>query len=149
MNARLPRIIVSGILGGVLVTVLLKDLSLLGALLGLFAVLGIAARNAIMLIRRVQQIEHHDGAGQAEAIARGLDERFGPVLTTALATAVVVLPFAFGGGIAGFEIAHPAALVMIGGLITSTISTLAIVPALYARFGVTAASEQPAVEVAA
>jgi len=56
-------------------------------------------------------------------------------VTTAIVTACVFMPFAVFGDIAGLEIAHPSALVLLGGLITSTLFNLLVVPALYARFG--------------
>ena len=128
----------ASLLGGFLVLFLLKDLSMLGGVLGLFAVFGIAIRNAITLIRRFQILKHHDGEDVSRIVSRGLGERFQPIVTTAIATALVVLPFAVLGNIAGLEIANPSALVILGGLITSTLSSLFVIPALYARFGVNA-----------
>ena len=126
------------LLGGLLALFLLRDLSMLGALLGLFAVLGIAVRNAIMLIRRFQQLKHQDGEEASRIVSRGVAEQFQPILTTAMITALVVLPFAVFGNIAGLEIANPAALVILAGLVTSTLSSLVVIPALYTRFGINA-----------
>lgn len=132
----------ASLLGGLAITVLLKDLSMLGAVLGLFAVLGIAIRNAIMLIQRFQEMEHGNTEDRAAVVARGLNERFQPIMTTAITTAAVVLPFALLGNVAGLEIANPSALVILAGLVTSTLSSLVVIPALYMRSGATAPVEE-------
>ena len=96
----------------------------LGALIAFLALLGIAARNGVMLIDRFQQLRL-DGtqAFGAELVRRGALERFA-TLTVAVATAAAVLPFVIMGDIAGLEIVNPMAIVMLGGLITSTFSPL-------------------------
>jgi Cu/Ag efflux pump CusA len=79
-------------------------------------------------------------------VLRGARERLGPVLTTALTTGFALLPLVIAGNIAGTEIVNPMAIVILGGLVTSTLLTLFILPALYLRFGsstVTAASSVP------
>jgi Cu/Ag efflux pump CusA len=108
----------------------------LGSLAGFLAVLGIAARNGIMLIAHYQHLEREEGLPFGlPLVLRGARERLGPVLMTALATAGALLPLALAGNIAGQEIAHPMALVILGGLVTSTLLTIVLLPPLYLRFG--------------
>jgi Cu/Ag efflux pump CusA len=108
----------------------------LGALMGFFGVGLIAIRNGIGLITHYQQLEHAEGvAFGPELVLRGTQERLAPIVTTAVAGAAVFLPFLVSGSIAGFEVIHPMAVVILGGLVTSTLVALLIVPALYLRFG--------------
>jgi Cu/Ag efflux pump CusA len=107
----------------------------LGALVGLFAVLGIAARNGILMISHLQHLEdrEHEPFGPALVI-RGAGERLAPVLMTALATALALVPFVVFGGRSGQEIENPMAIVILGGLATSTFMNLFVLPSLYLRF---------------
>jgi len=136
---RLAGLVVVGlptaVLGGVLVTFLIKDVSMIGALLGLFAVLAIALRNAVVLIKRFQYLEYQEDLERTRAVSLGVEERFQSIVTTAVVTICVFLPFVILGNTAGLEIAHPSALIILGGLITATVFNLLVVPALYARFG--------------
>ena len=88
------------------------------------------------MISHIQHLEQHEGETfGAELVLRGARERLGPILMTALATGLALLPLVIAGPIAGTEIVHPMAVVILGGLVTSTLLTLFIVPALYLRFG--------------
>jgi CzcA family heavy metal efflux pump len=108
----------------------------LGSLVGLVTVIGIAARNGIMMVSHFRHLEFEEGVPFGrELVVRGAEERLAPILMTALATGLALLPIAFGGDKAGQEIEHPLALVILGGLVTSTILNLFFVPALYLRFG--------------
>jgi len=108
----------------------------LGAIAGAFAVLGIAARQILVMIRHLQHLERREGATFGpELVLRGANERLTPILTTAFATVAAFLPVVIAGSIAGLEIVHPMALVMIGGLAASTLLTLFVVPSLFLRFG--------------
>ncbi len=108
----------------------------LGALIGFFAVLGIAARNGILLISHLQHLEHHEGEPFGlELVMRGASERLSPILMTALATALALAPLVFLGSRPGQEIENPMAIVILGGLATSTLMNLFVIPALYLRFG--------------
>jgi CzcA family heavy metal efflux pump len=108
----------------------------LGSLVGFLTVLGIASRNGIMLISHYQHLEREEGVPFGpELVLRGARERLAPILMTALATAFALVPLAVAGNIAGQEIEYPMAIVILGGLITSTLLNLLIVPALYLRFG--------------
>ncbi len=108
----------------------------LGALMGFFGVGLIAVRNGIGLITHYQQLEHVEGvAFGPELVLRGTQERLAPIVTTAVAGAAAFLPFLVSGSIAGFEVIHPMAVVILGGLVTSTLVALLIVPAVYLRLG--------------
>ena len=108
----------------------------LGSLVGFLTVFGIAVRNGVVLLRRLQSLERDDGVefgpGLVVAAAR---ERFAPTLLTALAVGLFFAPFAFLGDLPGHEIINPMGGVIIGGLVTSTVLTLFVLPALYLRFG--------------
>jgi Cu/Ag efflux pump CusA len=110
-----------GLVGGVLAALIDGATLSLGSLIAFLALLSIAARNGVMLINRFQQLRL-DGAQAfgAELVRRGALERFAPTLTVAVATAAVVLPFVIMGNVAGLEIVNPMAIVILGGLLTST-----------------------------
>src|SRR3954452_7354231 len=108
----------------------------LGALIGLFTVMGIAARNGIMMISHFQHLERDEGEEFGEQLVlRGAKERLSPILMTACATGLALLPLAVTGEKPGQEIEHPMAIVIIGGLVTSTLLNLFVLPALYLRIG--------------
>jgi Cu/Ag efflux pump CusA len=108
----------------------------LGSLVGLVTVIGIAARNGIMLVSHYRHLEQEEGMPFGrELVMRGAEERLAPILMTALATALALVPIVLGGTRAGYEIEHPLAVVILGGLVTSTVLNLFVVPALYLRFG--------------
>ena len=133
------------LVGGVLAAFIDGAALSLGSLIAFLALLGIAARNGIMLIHRCQQLRADValvGFG-VELVRRGSQDRLGPVLTTASALALLVLPFVIMGNVAGLEIVHPMAIVLLGGLVTTTFISLFVLPALYLRFG---AGAQPDVE---
>ncbi len=110
----------------------------LGSLVGLVTVIGIAARNGIMMVSHFRHLEHEEGVPFGrDLVVRGALERLAPILMTALATGLALLPIAFGGDRAGQEIEHPLAVVILGGLVTSTILNLFLLPPLYLRFRVT------------
>jgi len=108
----------------------------LGALIGFYTVMGIAARNGIMMVTHFQHLERHEGETFGPALVlRGARERLSPILMTALATGLALLPLVLSGDKPGQEIEHPMAIVILGGLVTSTLLNLFVVPALYLRFG--------------
>jgi CzcA family heavy metal efflux pump len=108
----------------------------LGALIGFFAVLGIAARNGILMISHLQHLEREEGEPFGIGLVmRGASERLSPILMTALATALALAPLVVFGNRPGQEIENPMAIVILGGLATSTLMNLFVLPALYLRFG--------------
>jgi CzcA family heavy metal efflux pump len=122
--------------GGVIATYLAGAQISLGSLVGFFTVLGIAARTGIMMINHFQHLEKYEGMTFGpELVLRGARERLSPIMMTALATGLAVIPLVIAGDLPGHEIEHPMAIVIVGGLITSTFRNLFIVPALYLRWG--------------
>jgi CzcA family heavy metal efflux pump len=124
------------LVGGILAVALTGGTLSLGSYVGFLTVFGIAARNGILLINHCQHLERHEGEAFGPALVmRGAKERLSPILMTALATALALVPLIIAGTIPGHEIEHPMALVILGGLFTSTLVNLFIVPSLYLRFG--------------
>ncbi len=126
----------SALVGGLLGVYLTGDVISLGSLVGFLTVFGIAARNQIMLISHYQHLERYEGEAFGSALAlRGARERLSPILMTALATALALVPLVMRGDIPGHEIEYPMAIVILGGLLTSSVLNLFVVPSLYLRFG--------------
>jgi Cu/Ag efflux pump CusA len=136
--------------GGVAATFIADADFSLGSLLGFFTVLALGARQAMVLLDHYRVLRREEGAWFGTDLAlRGAQERLGPILMTALATALAVLPFVLLGDRAGYELIRPMSIAILGGLITSTVLILFLVPALYLRFGPTVEPEdftEPAVE---
>jgi CzcA family heavy metal efflux pump len=124
------------LVGGVLAAWLAGGIISLGSLVGFFTVFGIAARNGILLINHCQHLEEEEGmAFGRELVLRGARERLAPILMTSLATGLALVPLVVLGTRAGHEIEHPLAVVILGGLFTSTLLSLFVLPSLYLRFG--------------
>jgi CzcA family heavy metal efflux pump len=124
------------LVGGVLAAWMGGGIIELGSLVGFLTVMGIAARNGILLINHFQHLERYEGETFGPALVlRGARERLSPILMTALATGLAVVPLVIAGGRPGHEIEHPLAVVILGGLFTSTLLNLFVVPSLYLRFG--------------
>jgi Cu/Ag efflux pump CusA len=124
------------LVGGVAAALLTGGVLSLGSLVGFVTVLGIAARNGIMLVSHYRHLEAEEGQPFGrDLVLRGSEERLAPILMTALATGLALLPIVVGGNKPGHEIEHPLAVVILGGLVTSTILNLFLMPALYLRFG--------------
>src|SRR5262249_43302543 len=99
-------------------------------------VLGIAARNGIMLVSHYRHLQTEEGVPFGrELILRGATERVSPILMTALAAGFGLLPLAISGSKPGYEVEYPMAVVILGGLFTSTLLNLLVLPVLYERFG--------------
>jgi CzcA family heavy metal efflux pump len=107
----------------------------LGSIAGFIAVGAIAVRNGLSLISRYRQLEEEGDEFGAALVQRGARERAAPILMTAITTALLFLPLALFGSIAGLEIVQPMAIVILGGLVTSTLYTLVAVPAIYMQLG--------------
>lgn len=128
----LPMALVGGVLaawaGGGIIS--------LGSLVGFFTVFGIAARNGILLVNHWQHLEEEEGMEFGPALViRGARERLSPILMTSLATGLALVPLVVLGARPGHEIELPLAVVVLGGLVTSTLLNLVVVPSLYLRWG--------------
>jgi Cu/Ag efflux pump CusA len=129
------------LVGGVAAAVLTGAVLSLGSLVGFVTVLGIAARNGVMLISHYRHLEEQEKVEFGrEMIIRGAEERLVPILMTASATALALLPIVISGNKPGHEIEHPMAVVILGGLATSTLLNLFVMPALSLRYGKSAGS---------
>jgi CzcA family heavy metal efflux pump len=123
------------LVGGVLAALALGPITALGSYAGLFTVLGVAARNSILLVTRYQRLHRENGQEFGVAlILRGAQERLAPIVLTALAIGLPLLPMVFLGDVPGLEVLRPLAVVILGGLVTATLVSLLIVPFLYLRF---------------
>jgi CzcA family heavy metal efflux pump len=126
----------TALVGGVLAVWLGDGILSLGSLVGFLTVFGIAARNGILMISHFQHLEQKEGVPFGPALVlRGAKERLAPILMTACATGLALVPLAVAGSLPGHEIEHPMAIVILGGLITSTLLNLFVLPSLYLRFG--------------
>jgi CzcA family heavy metal efflux pump len=132
------------LIGGVLATWFGGGILSLGSLVGFVTVLGIAARNGILLISHYRHLEHEEGRPFGpDLVLQGSVERLVPILMTAATAAFALLPLVLKGNVPGNEIERPMALVILGGLVTSTVLNLFLLPALYARFGSPKGSSAP------
>jgi len=130
----LPWALVGGVLAAFFVS---GGIISLGSLVGFLTVLGIATRNGIMMISHFRHLEEHEGETFGPGLVlRGARERLAPILMTALTTGLALVPLVIAGSIPGQEIEHPMAIVILGGLVTSTLLNLFLVPSLYLRFAV-------------
>ncbi len=135
----LPFALVGGVIGVALTGGVLS----LGSLVGFVTVIGISARNGIMLLSHYDHLRRFEGEEFGPAlILRGAQERLVPILMTAMCAGLALVPLVIAGDKPGHEIEHPMAIVILGGLISSTALNLFLMPALYARFG----KEHPASE---
>ena len=124
------------LVGGVVGTLLDNGVLSLGSLVGFVTVLGIAARNGIMLVSHYRHLEEVEGeAFGPELVRRGSEERLAPILMTALSTGLALVPLVIGGNLPGHEVEYPMAVVIIGGLVTSTLLNLFLLPPIYLAFG--------------
>jgi CzcA family heavy metal efflux pump len=123
------------LVGGVVAVVFSGGTLSIGAMVGFVTLFGISIRNSIMLISHYQHlVAEEDQLWCRETVVRGALERLGPILMTASVTALGLLPIALGGTSAGREVEQPMALVILGGLVTSTVLNLLVLPTLVGRF---------------
>jgi len=136
----LPLALIGGVAG-----VYLSGGSLsVASLIGFITVFGIAARNGILMVSHIRHLQRYDGVADfREAVRRGAMERLAPILMTALAAGLALIPLTVGAEKPGNEILRPMAIVILFGLLSSTFLNMVVVPALLVRFGrpVEAASE--------
>lgn len=124
------------LVGGVLALFITRGSLSIGSLVGFVTLFGITLRNSIMMVSHFEHLIAAEGMtwGRETAI-RGASERLAPILMTALVTALGLLPLAIGSGEPGREIEGPMALVILGGLATSTVLNLLVLPTLALRYG--------------
>jgi Cu/Ag efflux pump CusA len=124
------------LIGGVVGVYVSGGVLSVASLIGFISVFGIAARNGIILISHVRHLQLEEGVTDfREAVSRGARERLIPILMTAMATGLALIPLALGGDKPGNEIQTPMAIVIIFGLLTSMLLNMIVVPTLYLRFG--------------
>ncbi|MBK1792734.1 efflux RND transporter permease subunit [Persicirhabdus sediminis] len=124
------------LIGGVFLTYLTLNNISIATLVGFIAITGIAARNSIMMISHYLHLMRHEGeAFTREMIERGTLERLVPVLMTAISAGVALIPLVLAAEDPGKEILNPVAIVIVGGLITSTVLGLGLTPAVFWAFG--------------
>ena len=119
--------------GGIFAVTLTGNVLTIGSLIGFISLFGISTRNSLLLVSHISQLVKQ-GVSLRRAVYQGCLDRVAPVLMTALTAALGMLPLAILGG-SGRELEQPLAIVIIGGLISSTFLTLIVIPALYTLFG--------------
>jgi len=108
----------------------------LGSLVGFLTVLGIAGRNGIFMVAHFRHLEQEEGVPFGpQLVLQGAKDRLAPILMTASATGLALVPLVIAGTIPGHEIEHPLAVTILGGLVTATLLNLFVLPSLYLRFG--------------
>jgi Cu/Ag efflux pump CusA len=124
------------LIGGVLAVLFTGGWISLGSLVGFVTLFGITLRNSIMMVSHYQHLIDNEGLTWGlETAIRGASERLPSILMTALVTALGLLPLAVGSGEPGREIEGPMATIIVGGLVTSTILNLLILPTIMLHFG--------------
>ncbi|NOT32151.1 MAG: efflux RND transporter permease subunit [Planctomycetes bacterium] len=130
------------LIGGVVAVQLTGAVLSVASLIGFITVFGVAARNGIMLVAHIRHLQRVEGVTDfREAVRRGALERLSPILMTALAAGLALVPLALRGDQPGNEILTPMAVVILGGLSSSTLLNMLLVPALFLRFALPARSE--------
>ncbi len=133
------------LIGGIAAALLFRVTLSLGALVGFVTLFGITARNAIMLLSHYRHLEDQEGLSFGpQLVIQGSLDRLSPILMTALVTGLALLPLVIGGNRAGQEIEYPMAVVIAGGLFSSTALNLLLLPAFYLRWGKPGAARSPA-----
>ncbi len=129
------------LVGGLVFTYFKLNNISIATLVGFIAVAGVAARNSIMLISHYLHLMQHEGEGfTRRMVIRGTQERLVPVLMTALSAGIGLIPLVLAADQPGKEILHPVAVVIVGGLVTSTLLGLGVTPTVFYTFGRKAAA---------
>jgi CzcA family heavy metal efflux pump len=124
------------LIGGVVGVFLAGGVLSVASMIGFITLFGIATRNGIMLVTHIRHLMEVEGVTDfREAVERGARERLVPILMTAMAAGLALIPLAIGGGRAGSEIQTPMAIVILCGLMTSTLLNMVVVPTMYLRYG--------------
>jgi Cu/Ag efflux pump CusA len=124
------------LIGGVVGVYLAGGILSVASIVGFITLFGIATRNGIMVVSHIRHLQEQEGvADVTAAVVRGAKERLVPVLMTALAAGLALLPIALSAGEPGSEIQAPMAMVIMFGLLSSTALNMLVVPVFYERFG--------------
>jgi Cu/Ag efflux pump CusA len=124
------------LIGGVAGVFLAGGVLSVASIIGFITLFGIATRNGIMLVSHIKHLMDAEGvASFREAVERGAHERLVPILMTAMAAGLALIPLAMRGGESGSEIQTPMAIVILCGLTTSTLLNMFVVPTLYLKYG--------------
>jgi Cu/Ag efflux pump CusA len=124
------------LIGGVVGVYLAGGVLSVASIVGFITLFGIATRNGIMLVSHIRHLQQHEGVTDfSTAVVRGATERLIPILMTALAAGLALVPIALSAGTPGSEIQAPMAMVILFGLLSSTALNMVVVPVLYRRFG--------------
>lgn len=124
------------LIGGVAGIYLAGGVLSVASIVGFITLFGIATRNGIMLVSHIRHLQEHEGVTDFRAaVIRGATERVVPILMTALAAGLALVPIALSAGEPGSEIQAPMAIVIMFGLLSSTALNMVVVPVLYERFG--------------
>ena len=124
------------LLGGVAGVWLSGGILTVASIIGFITLFGIATRNGVMLISHIHHLAREEGVSDPfERVRRGAEERLVPIAMTALATALALVPLALSAGEPGSEIQAPMAIVILAGLLSSTVLNMLVLPALYLRYG--------------
>jgi len=124
------------LIGGVAGVFLAGGVLSVASIIGFITLFGIATRNGIMLVSHIQHLVQVEGVTHVrEAVERGAHERLIPILMTAMAAGLALIPLALRGGEAGSEIQTPMAIVILCGLTTSTLLNMVVVPTMYLKYG--------------
>jgi len=122
-------------IGGIILTKLTLDTVSIATLVGFIAISGIAARNTIMMLSHYLHLMRHEGESfDLKMVIRGTEERLVPVLMTALSAGIALIPLVLAAGDPGKEILNPVAIVIVGGLVSSTLLGLIVTPAVFYTF---------------
>jgi len=122
-------------IGGIIAVYFTSRVISVASLVGFITLFGIATRNGILLISHYKHLMENEGKNLHDAVLQGSMERLRPVIMTALAAGLALVPFAFSADKPGNEILSPLAIVILGGLVSSTLLNMVVLPSLYLKFG--------------
>jgi Cu/Ag efflux pump CusA len=123
------------LIGGIVSIFFTEGIISIASLVGFITLFGIAVRNGILMVSHYNHLIDEEGRSIEDAVVQGSMERLSPILMTAMTTGLALVPLALAGDKPGSELESPMAIVILGGLITATFLNLAVVPALFVRWG--------------
>lgn len=123
------------LIGGILAVAMSSGVVSIASLVGFVTLFGIATRNGILMVNHYEYLVREEGKSMQDAVFQGSVERLAPVLMTALTAGLALIPLVLAGNEAGNEIQAPMGVVLVGGLLSSTVLTMFVIPVLFERFG--------------